>query len=541
MSPSSLKVEIYFWSRDYRILFATVLFILAIGAGLAWRADAKALRTENAAWIPREFLKDGSPWKSLEEALGATGQNSGGKSNETDRADRIIYLLMALDAGSTPQEAAENRTRIGNLIAASKLSPARKQLFNAVWNSLSSVSGEPDATLLTLAYRQQLTTANYLSAWLYMRRAKFDRALHFLKREAAFPQSSRAREIEIALLREKNNYEALEKISRDARYAGEWPAKAEIDIAVFRHEWGRAAWHIFRNEWMEIDRDVAGLVLLSGAIWFAIWLQAIQVLEAPLPRAGFCLAAFVLGLLSIVPTLLMVYWSERDLGLVMGNGILEDLKFFILGVGPREEFCKWLAFLPLVPPLLRRDNRLEMLIAAGFVGLGFAVEENFQYFSQHVDAAYGRFLTANFLHVAMTGLVGLSFCETLMEPRRKWWLFPACFLGISLLHGAYDFFLSAESLPMLEPLGWIGFIALSLLFFKRLRQTRSLETNYLWIPASIVTGLAVLTAATLVHTSAATGFTEAVHLLSRQAISLGTMAYLLLWQAGNLRYDAQTS
>ena len=51
--------------------------------------------------------------------------------------------------------------------------------------------------------------------------------------------------------------------------------------------------------------------------------------------------------------------------------------------------------------LLMRNSRLEMIVVAGCVGLGFAVWENLSYFAQYGSAvAFPRFLTANFFHFA---------------------------------------------------------------------------------------------------------------------------------------------
>ncbi len=530
----SLKVELYFWSRNYRLLFLLAALILAVGFGIASRKSGERVAPETETWVPAKIRELTDPWQALKDALSAADP----ALSETDRADRIVFLLIAFNARADKKATSDYGARVKELIAGSTLSPARKQLFGAFWKSLGSISGEPDAVLLTLAYRQQLTTANYLTAWLYMRQKNTDRALFFLNREGTFPKSADARRIEISILLQTKNFDALEKISKDPHYAKEWNLHADTEVAVHRHEWGRAAWNLLRLQLTGMQTPVAGLVLISGAVWFAIWLQAIQMLEAPLFRASCCLVAFVLGVFSVTPTLLLVYWSERHLGLVEGKGLLGDILFFCAGVGPREELCKLLAFLPLVPWLLQRGNRLEMLIVAGFAGLGFAVAENIQYFDRHIDAAYARFLTANFLHVAATGLVGLSLCETLLNPLRKWWVFPVCFLWISVLHGAYDVFLSSPLLTSVQGLSGACFIWLALVFFKRLRQARSLETNYFWMPGSITLGLAVVTAATLVYTAEAMGLTEAVTTLAFQAISFAMLIYLFVWQTGNLRYDA---
>jgi RsiW-degrading membrane proteinase PrsW (M82 family) len=330
----------------------------------------------------------------------------------------------------------------------------------------------------------------------------------------------------------------LEELSTDPNYSEEWSLHAETFLATHKHHWFRASLSIGKQIFTEFDASVAGLVLLSGSIWFLIWLQAIQAMEAPFARITLCAASFALGVLSVIPTLLLVYWSENDLGLTEGQGLWGDIVFFLGGVGPREELCKLLAVLPLMPFLLKRGKRIEALVVAGFAGLGFAVEENFQYLSQHVAGAYGRFLTANFFHVAATALIGLGLFESLTEPRKKWWVFPYVFLWVSFIHGTYDLFLSSEELSSLKGLSMASFIWIGLVFFKRLRAARSLETNYFWIAASVILGVATVSAATLVYTSEAVGLANAVGALAAQAFSLGMLIYFFVWQTGNLRYDA---
>jgi RsiW-degrading membrane proteinase PrsW (M82 family) len=95
--------------------------------------------------------------------------------------------------------------------------------------------------------------------------------------------------------------------------------------------------------------------------------------------------------------------------------------------------------LPFVPIFLIRNQRLETLVIGGCVGLGFAVQENLQYFAEvGPTAAFGRFLTANFFHFAATGLVGLALCDWLRSP------VAACFhssgpsSAVIVAHGCYD-------------------------------------------------------------------------------------------------------
>src|SRR5204863_1796192 len=117
----------------------------------------------------------------------------------------------------------------------------------------------------------------------------------------------------------------------------------------------------------------------------------------------------------------------------------DDFLFFMLSVGPREEIIKLAFFVPFLPLLLFRKDRLEALMVAGCVGLGFAVWENLQYFAQYGSAvAFPRFLTANFFHFALTGLNGLALCDFLRSPIRRVLPFVGILAGTSFAHGAYD-------------------------------------------------------------------------------------------------------
>src|SRR5207244_9548964 len=103
--------------------------------------------------------------------------------------------------------------------------------------------------------------------------------------------------------------------------------------------------------------------------------------------------SFVLGILSIYPTLLAVVTEESIFKFKMVNQPLPDAIYFVFGVGLREELCKLLLFLPLLPALLKRGSRIEAMTCGALVGLGFAAEENVGYFLRYDAAtAMPRFL-----------------------------------------------------------------------------------------------------------------------------------------------------
>ena len=214
-------------------------------------------------------------------------------------------------------------------------------------------------------------------------------------------------------------------------------------------------------------------------------------------------------------------WGLKHTGL-----FFQDCLFFLVGVGLREELCKLLFFLPFVPVLLRRKSRLEMLLVAGAVGLGFAVEENINYFRiAEPSQAFGRFLTANFFHFAATGVTGLALCDSIREFKAKWWHFPAAFLSVVAAHGFYDAFISVPAY-IFTALGLSCFILLSLVFFRQVARERGPATDQFFPAATLILGLAVLVATIIACASVQFGVSFALDAIWEGGISLGVFIYM---------------
>ena len=216
-------------------------------------------------------------------------------------------------------------------------------------------------------------------------------------------------------------------------------------------------------------RPAAALAMaaISGAMWLLFLLRLGRVREQLSSRLPLFLAAFVLGIVSVLPTLVVVGLEESLLGFRERGELVSDFIFFTVGVGLREELCKLLLFLSLLPILRARGNRLEVLACGALVGLGFATEENVQYL-QHGGLTTGlsRFLTANFLHMALSGLLALAAFDALRDQRGDTPTFSRTLLTVTALHGAYDLFLSSRDLDGLGFLSMTIFIILTRLFLR---------------------------------------------------------------------------
>jgi protease PrsW len=217
--------------------------------------------------------------------------------------------------------------------------------------------------------------------------------------------------------------------------------------------------------------------------------------ERPRRRLTFYVVAFALGVLSIVPTVALINLEEIKLRLVETGDPLRDILFFIFGVGLREEASKLLLFSMLLPVLRKWGDKLDVLVGGAMVGLGFAAEENLGYLaSGDLHTGLGRFLTANFLHIAMTGVLATALDDLVTDPEGQAPEFSRTALMVIGLHGAYDFLLSHEEFGG-SFMAMAVFVFLTRLFLgavgrARKRVDRGLSPLHAFVlAAAVVTGV----------------------------------------------------
>jgi protease PrsW len=253
--------------------------------------------------------------------------------------------------------------------------------------------------------------------------------------------------------------------------------------------------------------SMAVLALVAGGVWFLFlhnlagirterwWVSALAVF------AGFC---------SVFPTLLFITYQDYINQLTENGNPLNDLLYYVCGVGLREEISKLICFVPFIF-WLRRRPIVELLVAAACVGLGFAISENIGYLGHDRGQAHstivGRFFTANFLHMAMTALMGYGLYHQLfLHPSRKLLTYqPLVYALLAiLLHGLYDFLLGYEAHDVPGP--WIAMVILVYTcnwLLERLGQFASgglprISSLYCyWVGIALVVGTALLIQAPL--------------------------------------------
>src|SRR5439155_6951671 len=139
-------------------------------------------------------------------------------------------------------------------------------------------------------------------------------------------------------------------------------------------DWPGILLWIWPAGYVHVDAWPLALAILSGVLWFILAARLGRMFDMERGRRRLYAGAFFLGILSIYPTLLLITAEESFFGFKALEQPLPDAIYYIFGVGLREELCKLLLFLPLLPILKKRASRIEAMTCGALVGLGFAAE-----------------------------------------------------------------------------------------------------------------------------------------------------------------------
>lgn len=211
---------------------------------------------------------------------------------------------------------------------------------------------------------------------------------------------------------------------------------ALIEAALRARDWDGLLEAMFRMSYGGNEPVVWLLTLLVAGLWF--WILIKITYNAYQARAVlFGLIALTLGFASTTVTLVSAIWHSQIQGFTTDGSFLGDLTYYIGSVGFREETIKLLFFLPLTPFLYRTREPRLILFTAACVGLGFAAQENVLY-ANLMGGTLTRYVTANFLHIALTAILGYAFCRFLYTPRQEWERLIMTYLGVIVVHGLYN-------------------------------------------------------------------------------------------------------
>lgn len=341
--------------------------------------------------------------------------------------------------------------------------------------------------------------AAYALGLLEMQHRAYHAAYAHYRQEGENPEAEEARVRAVGALTAVEDWDELQRLTSNRAYAPLIAPGVLLQLAIHQRNWREIVRWVPVSQFTNLDPGIVVLTLVTGFAWAFFLAHLGEFSGAPKGHVILCLLALLAGIASTTPTIYAVIWQDEFLHFSKDGDLWRSFFYYIGGVGVREEICKLLLFAPLLPFLIKRDDELEVLIVASFVGLGFAVEENGNYFlSTQGASAAGRFLTANFLHVALTGLNGLA-------------LFRACtrgmagvneflhVLGITILaHGLYDGLLSLPDPTMGTYLAMAAFILICRVYFSRAHELRSNARMTFSLTGAFVTGVSLVAGAMLI-------------------------------------------
>jgi len=318
--------------------------------------------------------------------------------------------------------------------------------------------------------------ANYARAVIFDTSNKPADAAAAYEREGQFDEAEESRRRAVSRYMMVSDYDALARLADDPKYAPVIGPVQRFQIAASQQEWLQVWAAIPAVMFGSYSLGTVALTIISGLFWLAYLVVAGEVRSLLSSRFGLCLLGVFMGVVSIAVTLFFIVFQEQVFGLTQSTQMKQGLLYCLAGVGLREELAKLLCFAPLAPILIRRRSALEMLIVGGCVGLGFAIEENVQYFGSSLGAdAAGRFITANFFHIAATALTGLALCHVLHSPAKRIGDFLVIFFGVVIAHGLYDAMLIIDAFQEYAIASSIIYILLAYQFFG---EFHTLRTNY---------------------------------------------------------------
>lgn len=317
----------------------------------------------------------------------------------------------------------------------------------------------------------------------------------------------------------------------DRRYAHAVNAWLRLRLAEHDRDWPRILLLTWPATYVDVKLWPVALALLAAALWFRIATRMGRIGDAVPGRTALYVTAFVLGVLSIYPTLLTVTVEEDFFGFHELGRPAPDLIFFVFGVGLREEAWKTILFLPLLPALLRRGSRIEAMTCGALVGLGFAAEENISYFVEAGESALPRFLTANFFHMSLTALVALATFDTLRRRATPRDAFNIVFPLAVVSHGVYDFLLETHDLPMASFGAAVVLIVLAQRFLRQLLIASSREEER-GVLNLLVTSMALIVGVSYVYATTLSGPATAATVIAGGALSVAIVMYMFVRELG---------
>ncbi len=312
-----------------------------------------------------------------------------------------------------------------------------------------------------------------LLAHLHLQKNDDVTALTWLVREGyAYPEAKAARSEAVRTAVQLSDIDNLRFMASEPGWVESGDPLVQHRVGVLLQDvwllWGG----LYRNRIANVPWGVLILAIFSAGLWFFILIQHANRdrwtwLRPILPMFA--------GMAAVWLTLAILAWQEQVKGIHAGLPFPEDLLWhYMLGIGLREELSKLAVFSLFLPWLLMRRTPGLPFLTGAFVGLGFALEENIQYYQDYGHmVAWSRFISANFLHIALAGLTGQSLYMLFRTRFGHAEYFLGTLAFAVVMHGGYDWLGRSD---VLDVGNWLS-IAVLLMVASRFIDTLAEETQ----------------------------------------------------------------
>jgi RsiW-degrading membrane proteinase PrsW (M82 family) len=271
-----------------------------------------------------------------------------------------------------------------------------------------------------------------------------EEALRAYLRDASLPEAvtARKRAMEIAL--ERGDVAALQDLCAEPRVIVESDASALWRAAKLtgnRRLLFRALWQMQGALWLQ-GAEVP-LALLAAGIWYIVLIHTAS-------REAWRWWRYLPAVFAGIASVWLLHWWQGTLRYRSdpegAPSLTHEMLQWIMHVGLPEEAAKLALFAFFLPVLLHNRSGVKAALTAGCVGIGFALDENLHYFRDYgVQIAIQRLLTANFMHLSMTGILGWHLYELFRSRFHHATEFLTAFCLIVVAHGVYDFSLGTQA------------------------------------------------------------------------------------------------
>ncbi|MEN8662029.1 MAG: PrsW family glutamic-type intramembrane protease [Lentimonas sp.] len=506
--------------------FAIICSFLVIGTIISWLNPTHTISLDGVYNTPDFYdtFEEVSSLINIKKLQAVIVEELNSQRPFDEKLESFQYLIT-LDFGGTA-------SLLPQAAQVPKLTASEYSVVDAFAKALSAPSKQNDEASET--HLQPLTDltlrtpvepyAHYALALYYYDNAQYLEAITAIQSEISTTNLDRARELLISLCLERNDYDAIERLQNDLEFAPFINSRHLQEIALARLDWPQLIKTLIPAAYVNVQPSMAFLAILTAIIWSAFLIRLNDTAAHHSTLLKLALPALILGVLSTHLTILLIFLQEHQFGLTEGDTLITQTIYCFAGIGLREEFLKLLCFVPLLPFLVKKNNELLTLIVASLVGLGFAAEENINYFEMSQGASgIGRFVTANFLHLSLTGLCGLALTRAVQHS--GYYINQAInTFGLAVIaHGAYDAFIIVPELFEYSILTTIVFVLIVYQFFATVRGLRRTWTSPFSVTAQFSFSLAVVTGATFATVAWSYGAFPAFLMVATEVITLGIL------------------